>query len=48
MVIKADITFKIRQDLSTFDEGVFESLFIETTDCNRTANTNEQQSIIKF
>ncbi len=54
--INTDITFKVRDDLSIFDEGKYESLFIETDhpqkyiigEIYRIPNTSEHDSLNKF
>ena len=57
MYIKNDINYTLRDDISIFEEGIFESIFIETTNKNREAiigeiyripNTNEKDSIDKY
>lgn len=57
MYIKNYINYKLRDDISIFEEGIFESIFIETTNKNQEAiigeiyripNTNEKDSIDKY
>ncbi len=54
ILIRNDISFKQREDLSTFVEGEFETIFIETTskekqavlgDIYRAPNTNQEVSL---
>ena len=37
---KPEIEYKIRDDISIFDEGEFESIFIETNSCTEVNNVN--------
>ncbi len=51
MYIKSNIQYKLRNDLAIFEEGVFESIFVETSDnmivgeIYRIPNTNVKKSI---
>ena len=56
--VKSDIEYKIRDDISIFDEGEFESIFIETNSCTavntvigeiyRIPNSNPNLSVKRY